>query len=102
MATTQKPPESPQAAPPNTENAVVLGPDGQSARPLSPQTRTRDADSTAATLEVAWWKWATGLLMAYVCYGAFFVAGGAEGFAGGKSGESARIIFFHVPVAILS
>ena len=44
--------------------------------------------------------------MAYVCYGAFFIAGGAEGFNGanekGGAGDTARIVFFHVPVAILS
>jgi heme exporter protein C len=49
---------------------------------------------------LAWWKWACGLIMAYVCYGAFFVVQGAAGFTGG-AGDSARIIFFHVPSAIL-
>jgi heme exporter protein C len=49
---------------------------------------------------MAWWKWATGVLMCYVIYGAFFIARGAVGF--GESGNPARIVFFHVPVAILS
>ena len=47
------------------------------------------------------WKWVCGLLMAYVCYGAFYVAKGATGFTGG-GGDTARIVFFHVPVAVLS
>lgn len=38
--------------------------------------------------------------MTYVIYGAFYIANGAVGF--GKSGDKARIVFFHVPVAILS
>ena len=46
------------------------------------------------------WKVACGLIMAYVIYGAFFVAGGAKGFTVG--GDGARIIFFHVPSAELS
>jgi heme exporter protein C len=41
-----------------------------------------------------------GLLMCFVIYGAFFIAGGAVGF--GKTGDIARIIFFHVPSAVLS
>lgn len=51
-------------------------------------------------LQGAWWKWGTGLLMAFVIYGAFFIAGGAVGF--GKTGDIARIVFFHVPSAVLS
>lgn len=47
-----------------------------------------------------WTKWAVGLLMCYVIYGAFFIAQGAVNF--GRSGNPARIIFFHVPVAVLS
>lgn len=46
------------------------------------------------------WKVFLGILMAYVCYGAFFVANGGVGFT--KDGNSARIVFFHVPVAIVS
>jgi heme exporter protein C len=38
--------------------------------------------------------------MAYVIYGAFGIANGVVGF--GQSGDKARIVFFHVPVAILS
>ncbi len=41
-----------------------------------------------------------GLLMAYVIFGAFFIAHGAVGF--GRAGNPARIIFFHVPCAALS
>ena len=41
-----------------------------------------------------------GLVMCFVIYGAFFIAGGAVGF--GKTGDIARILFFHVPSAILS
>ena len=51
-------------------------------------------------LRGAWWKWLTGLLMAYVCYGAFYIATGNVNF--GASDNSARIVFFHVPCAILS
>lgn len=40
-------------------------------------------------------KWLLGLLMLAVIWGAFFYAPTAEGF----SGESARIVFFHVPQA---
>jgi len=48
----------------------------------------------------AWWKIGAGILMCYVIYGAFFVAGGAVGF--GQGGDRARAVFFHVPSAILS
>lgn len=41
-----------------------------------------------------------GLLMSYVIYGAFYIAHGAVGF--GREGNEARIVFFHVPCAILS
>jgi heme exporter protein C len=41
-----------------------------------------------------------GAVMCFVIYGAFFIAGGAVGF--GKSGDIARIVFFHVPGAVLS
>jgi heme exporter protein C len=51
-------------------------------------------------LQGAWWKWGVGLLMSYVIYGAFFIAKGAVGF--GQSGNPARIVFFHVPCAILA
>lgn len=52
------------------------------------------------TTALSWWKWAVGTLMCYVIYGAFFIAGGAVNF--GQSGNKARIVFFHVPVAIIS
>jgi heme exporter protein C len=41
-----------------------------------------------------------GLVMCFVIYGAFFIAGGAVGF--GKTGDIARIVFFHVPGAVLA
>ena len=56
------------------------------------------APESPAGIQGAAWKWGVGLLMCYVIYGAFFIAHNAIGFAG----ESARIIFFHVPCAILS
>jgi heme exporter protein C len=49
---------------------------------------------------IAWWKWVTGLLMAYVCYGAFFIANAAQNFT--RGGDDARIVFFHVPAAIMA
>ena len=61
---------------------------------------TRDYPSTPEPLRGAGWKWATGLIMAYVCYGAFYIATGNVNF--GASDNSARIVFFHVPCAILS
>lgn len=54
----------------------------------------------SAALQGAAWKWGMGLLMCYVIYGAFFIARGAVGF--GREGNEARIVFFHVPCAILS
>ena len=69
-------------------------------------TTQRRADVAAArsaavpALQGAWWKWLSGLLMCFVIYGAFFIAGGAAGF--GKTGDIARIVFFHVPSAVLS
>lgn len=54
----------------------------------------------AGPLKGAWWKIASGLIIAYVIYGAFFIAKGVVGF--GQSGNPARIVFFHVPAAILS
>jgi heme exporter protein C len=45
-----------------------------------------------------WWKALCGVLMVFVIYGAFFIAKGAVNFVG--TGDVARIIFFHVPVAI--
>ena len=53
------------------------------------------------TIDGIRWKLLTGFLMTYVCYGAFFVAHPAAGFSGGQ-GDTARIVFFHVPVAVLS
>jgi len=41
------------------------------------------------------WKWLLGLWMLVVIWGAFFYAPTAQGF----KGESARIVFFHVPQA---
>ncbi len=55
---------------------------------------------SAAKLQGAWWKYTAGLLMAYVIYGAFAIAHGAIGFA--EKGVAARVIFFHVPCAVLS
>lgn len=55
---------------------------------------------TPQSLQGAWWKIGAGLLMSYVIYGAFFIAEGAVGF--GKGGDVARIVFFHVPVAVWS
>ncbi len=46
------------------------------------------------------WKSLTGFILAYVCYGAFYVAKGGVNFTG--DGEVARIVFFHVPIAVLS
>ncbi len=42
-----------------------------------------------------WWRWLLGIWMAVVIWGAFFYAPTASGF----KGESARIVFFHVPQA---
>ncbi len=56
---------------------------------------------TESTIGGLGWKAAVGVLMAYVCYGAFFVAHPAAGFTGGQ-GDTARIVFFHVPAAVLS
>jgi heme exporter protein C len=69
-------------------------------RPDASRTKSPAGPETIPPLRGAWWKWATGLLMAYVCYGAFFVAHGDVTF--GASGNSARIVFFHVPSAILA
>ncbi|HZT42517.1 MAG TPA: cytochrome c biogenesis protein CcsA [Chthonomonadaceae bacterium] len=56
------------------------------------------APEPPAGIQGAAWKWGVGLLMCYVIYGAFFIARNAVGFVG----DSARIIFFHVPCAVLS
>lgn len=56
--------------------------------------------TSASALQGAWWKWGMGTVMCFVIYGAFFYAGGAAGF--GPTGDIARIVFFHVPSAILS
>jgi heme exporter protein C len=58
------------------------------------------ASAPPRPLQGAWWKWGVGLLMSYVIYGAFFIAKGAVGF--GQGGNPARIVFFHVPCAVLS
>jgi heme exporter protein C len=76
MATVQRPPETPQ-----TEYQTP-------------------ATNHQPPTNIAWWKWVCGLMLAYVCIGAFYVVKGAAGFTGG-AGDSARIIFFHVPSAIL-
>ena len=52
----------------------------------------------SAGVEGLWWKCLCGFLMLFVIYGAFFIAKGAVNFIG--TGDVARIIFFHVPVAI--
>ena len=69
-----------------------------------PSTSETAVASKAAAAPVALrgelWKYATGLLMTIVIYSAFFVVKGAKGFGG--IGDSSRIVFFHVPVAILS
>jgi heme exporter protein C len=69
--------------------------------PGDPQTTPSATSPQSPAGSLAWWKWLCGLLMAYVCVGAFYVVKGAAGFTGG-SGDSARILFFHVPSAILS
>jgi heme exporter protein C len=56
--------------------------------------------SEPGPLRGAWWKYLTGVLMAVMIYSAFFVARGAQNF--GADGNSSRIVFFHVPVAILT
>ena len=56
---------------------------------------TRGGSLAPGGLRGAGWKWATGLIMAYVCYGAFYIATGNVNF--GASDNSARIVFFHVP-----
>lgn len=42
-----------------------------------------------------WWKWLLGAWLVIVVWAAFFYAPSAQGF----KGESARIVFFHVPQA---
>jgi len=42
-----------------------------------------------------WWKWLLGVWLVLVTWAAFFYAPSAQGF----KGESARIVFFHVPQA---
>src|SRR4051812_7684295 len=64
---------------------------------VEPVQSVRVNDSSAG-IEGLWWKSLCGLLMLFVIYGAFFVAKGAVNFIG--TGDVARIIFFHVPVAI--
>lgn len=56
------------------------------------------ANREGAGIEGLWWKALCGLLMLFVIYGAFFIAKGAVNFVG--TGDVARILFFHVPVAI--
>lgn len=63
------------------------------------ESKSRAVESRAAVAG-AWWKWSAGLLMTYVIVGAFFLAKGAVGF--GRGGNPARIVFFHVPCAVLS
>jgi heme exporter protein C len=62
---------------------------------------SKAGQSAAAPMTGVWWKWGTGLLMAYVILGAFLIAKGGKGFAGGD-GDTARIVFFHVPPAMFS
>jgi len=67
-------------------------------QPGSPNAQRPASDGR---LSGAWWKFSfVGGLMGYVIYGAFFIAKGGVGF--GKSGDPARIVFFHVPVAVLA
>lgn len=47
---------------------------------------------------MTWWKWLLGPWMAAVTVAAFVAVGPAAGF---QAPEAARIIFFHVPVAML-
>ncbi len=63
----------------------------------SPKSSVRSRHSAVGILGL-WWKCACGLLMVFVIYGAFFIAKGAVNFA--RDGDGARIVFFHVPVAI--
>jgi len=66
---------------------------------MSVQTSKSEMVSGASTgVDGLWWKSLCGLLMLFVIYGAFFIAKGAVNFIG--TGDVARIIFFHVPVAI--
>ena len=64
------------------------------------QAGSAEGTRTALGLQGAWWKYTTGALMAVIIYCAFFVVKGAQGFGG--VGDNSRIVFFHVPVAILS
>ena len=77
---------------------IQTKPNRENETPKSAQTR--GGGSAPEGLRGAGWKWATGLMMAYVCYGAFYIATGNVNF--GPSDNSARIVFFHVPCAILS
>ena len=61
-------------------------------------TRPMQMDQSDTAIPGLWWKLLCGGLMFFVIYGAFFVAKGAVNFVG--TGDVARIIFFHVPVAI--
>jgi heme exporter protein C len=69
-------------------------------KPLGTPNNERIDHGGGAGIRGAWWKIGSGLLMCYVIYGAFFIAGGAAGF--GQGGDKARAVFFHVPSAILS
>ena len=68
---------------------------------MATSTQTKSRANGKVEIQGLWWKSLTGVLMSYVCYGAFFIAQPAAGFTGG-SGDTARIVFFHVPVAVLS
>jgi heme exporter protein C len=69
--------------------------------PMPPSSSAIDRKPATTRIHGGWWKFGlVGALMCYVIYGAFFIAGGGVGF--GRSGHPARIVFFHVPVAILS
>ncbi|HLV79326.1 MAG TPA: cytochrome c biogenesis protein CcsA [Chthonomonadaceae bacterium] len=70
----------------------------QTQPPLTGSPQPPPLHPQPAGLKGAAWKWGMGLLMCYVIYGAFFIAKNAIGFVG----DSARIIFFHVPCAVLS
>ncbi len=64
------------------------------------QVTQTNREASTASIQGLGWKYFTGLILAYVCYGGFFVAKSGVGFAG--NGDVVRIVFFHVPIAVLS
>src|SRR5580700_10834601 len=72
-----------------------------SSRITASASRSRTtADDSIAPMSGSWWKLGGGALMIFVIYGAFCIAKGAAGF--GLGGDTARVMFFHVPAAVLS